>query len=151
MTVQLAAGARLEGQLLVWLKSAVLPVTLKPVKLRGALPELVSTTACGALGLPTTWLLKVTDDGEKLTAGAVVAVPVRLTVWGLVGSASLIWRVAEREPPAVGEKTTLMVQVPLVGTLEPQVLVGEKSPLLGPVIAMPLMPRGLPTLVRTTV
>ena len=43
---------------------------------------------------------------------------------------------AVRVPVAVGLKVTLMVQLAPAATLDPQVLVSEKSPLLAPVTEM---------------
>jgi hypothetical protein len=56
-------------------------------------------------------------------------------------------RVPVLVPLAVGVKVTLRVQEALAATLEPQVLVSEKSPL----VLMPLMLRvALPVLLRVT-
>jgi len=46
---------------------------------------------------------------------------------------------AERAPVACGVNVTVMVQVPLAGTLDPQVFVCVKSPMSAPVIVMPVM------------
>ena len=78
--------------------------------------------------MPTRCAEKVKEVGERLTTGA-VPVPVRLTV--CVAGLALSVRVKEplREPLAVGVKVTLRVQLAPAATLEPQVLVWEKSPL----------------------
>src|ERR1700680_3014690 len=57
-----------------------------------------------------------------------VPVPDRATVWGLVGSESLIVKVALRVPAAVGLKVTLMVQLAPPASDDPQLLVSLKSP-----------------------
>jgi len=66
--------------------------------------------------------------GERLTR-ATVPVPVRLTVCVAGLALSVMVKEPLREPVAVGVKVTLRVQLVLAATLEPQVLVWEKSPL----------------------
>jgi ABC-type sulfate transport system permease component len=56
-------------------------------------------------------------------------VPERGTVCGLPTALSVMVRLPVLVPVAVGLKVTLMVQLALAATLEPQVLVWEKSPL----------------------
>jgi hypothetical protein len=56
-------------------------------------------------------------------------VPARLTVWVAGVALSVLVKVPFLVPVAVGLKVTLMVQLALAATLEPQVLVWEKSPL----------------------
>ncbi len=58
-----------------------------------------------------------------MIAEAVVPVPDRLTLCGLVGSESLMLTLAVRDPAAEGVKTTLIVQLALGARLEPQLLV----------------------------
>ena len=72
---------------------------------------------------------KVKEVGERLATGT-VPFPVRVAVWiaGLALSVTVIEPF--REPGTVGVKVTLIVQEALAGTLEPQVLVWEKSPLM---------------------
>jgi hypothetical protein len=65
--------------------------------------------------------------GERLTTGA-VPVPVRLTVWVAGLALSAMVKEPLREPLTVGVKVTLREQLPLAATLDPQVLVWEKSP-----------------------
>jgi len=68
---------------------------------------------------------------------------------------SLMETLADRPPAAVGVKMTLIVQLdPAARVLEPvgQVLVWAKSPLLVPVMLIPLIVRAaVPLLVRVTV
>jgi hypothetical protein len=52
-----------------------------------------------------------------------------------------------REPVAVGVKVTLIVQEALAATLEPQVLVWEKSPLM---VMLLIVRVALPVLLRVT-
>ena len=66
--------------------------------------------------------------GERLTTGA-APVPVRLTVWVAGLALSVMVTAPVLVPPVVGLKVTLMVQLAPAATLEPQVLVWEKSPL----------------------
>jgi len=86
-------------------------------------PLLVSVAVKGALLVPTTWLPKLNDWVEKVVAGLVVPVPVKLTLWGLAGSESLMVTFADRVPLAVGVKVTLMAQFAPAAKLVPQVLV----------------------------
>ena len=76
--------------------------------------------------------------GERLAEDE-TPVPLRLAVWGLPAALSLTVRVAVRVPVAVGVNVTLIVQLPPAATLDPQLLVWAKSPLLVPVMVMPLM------------
>jgi hypothetical protein len=79
--------------------------------------------------VPTACAEKVREVGERLTAGVVPPVPVRLAVCVAGLALSVMVRVPVLVPVAVGLKVTLMVQLALAATLEPQVLVWEKSPL----------------------
>ena len=55
--------------------------------------------------------------------------PVRLTLWVAGLALSTMAKEPLREPLTVGVKVTLSVQLALATTVEPQVLVCEKSPL----------------------
>jgi hypothetical protein len=73
-------------------------------------------------------------------------VPIRLTVCGLP-AASTIVRIPVRDPIAVGEKLTLIMQLAPAANVGPHVLVCRKSPL----VEMELMPREpVPVLVNVT-
>jgi hypothetical protein len=97
---------------------------------------------------PTDWFPKATLDGEMLTADA-VPVPESGTVCGLPAALSATARVADRFPVAAGLKLTLMVQLALAATLDPQLLVWEKSPALVPEIVMlETVKAALPELLR---
>ena len=69
---------------------------------------------------------KVKEVRERLTTGA-VPVPVRLTVWVAGLALSVMVTAPVLVPAAVGLKVTLRVQLAPAATLEPQVLVSEKS------------------------
>ncbi len=125
LRVQLALAATLEPQVLVWEK---LPLTLMLVIVRLAFPVFLSVTLCALLLVPTFCAGKVKEVGERLTTGA-VPVPVRLMVWVVGLALSVMVTAPVRVPTAVGLKVTLKVQLPPTTTLEPQVLVWEKSPL----------------------
>ena len=73
--------------------------------------------------------------------------PVRLTlcVAGLALSAMV--KEPLREPLTVGVKVTLSVQLALAATVEPQVLVWEKSPLA---VMLVMLRVALPVLLRVT-
>ena len=80
-----------------------------------------------------------------------VPVPERLTDWGLPVALSVMAMVAARLPLAEGVKVTLMVQLAPAATLDPQLLVWEKSLALAPKTATLLMFKdALPELVRVT-
>lgn len=97
--------------------------------LKAAVPLLVSVTVWAALVVPTSWLPKLRLVAERLTAGA-TPVPLKLITWGLpaASSVTLIWPV--RVPVEVGAKVTLNAQLAPAATVEPQVFVSEKSPLM---------------------
>src|SRR6202007_1156019 len=90
-----------------------------------------SVTAFAALLVPTVWLAKVSEGGERLATGAEPAapVPVRLADCGLPEALSATLRVPVRVPEAVGVKVTLMVQFAPAARELPQLSVSEKSPL----------------------
>ena len=77
----------------------------------GPSPLLVSVTVCAALEVPTSWPAKLRLAVDRLTAGA-VPVPVSVTIWGLVGSLSVMVSVPFRTPVCAGLKTTLILQLP---------------------------------------
>jgi hypothetical protein len=79
--------------------------------------------------VPTACAGKVKEVGERLTVDAATPVPVRLTVWVAGLALSVMVTAPVRVPAAVGLKVTLRVQLAPAATLEPQVLVSEKSPL----------------------
>ena len=95
------------------------------VMLKAALPVLDSFTARAVLVVPTVWLTKVSEVGERLAAGVLEATPdpVRLAVCGLPVALSVTETVAVLVPVAVGLNVTLIVQLPAAATELPQLLV----------------------------
>jgi hypothetical protein len=90
------------------------PVTPMAVKVRLALPALVSVTVCEGL------VVFAGSDGkvggaDKLTVGP-VPVPVNGTVCGLSLALSVRVRIPDRVPLAVGVNVTLITQLPLAVT-----------------------------------
>ncbi len=83
---------------------------------------MVKVEICELLVDPTGWLLKVREEGKKLTTG-ITPVPLRLAVCGLPVALSVMlsWPVAR--PGVVGSKVTVKVQFAPAFTLEPHVLV----------------------------
>ena len=78
-------------------------------------------------------------------------VPERLTDWGLPAALSVMARAAARLPAADGVKVTLIVQEAPAETLDPQLLVWEKSLALAPKTAtLVILNAALPELVRVT-
>src|SRR5208337_3257708 len=143
LRVQLAPAATLEPQVLVWEKS---PLTVMRVMLRVAFPVLLRVTLLALLLVPTFCDGKVKEVGERLTAGA-VPVPVRLTVCVAGLALSVMVTAPVRVPAAVGLKVTLRVQLAPAATLEPQVLVWEKSPLT---VMLVMLRVALPVFLRVT-
>ena len=125
LIVQLAPAFSEPPQLLVCAKS---PLAVMPVMLNGTVPLLVSVTDWVALVVPTGWLPKLGLVGDNVAAGP-VPVPDRATVCGLPLALSVTVSVPVREPPVVGVKVTLIVQLALAATVPPQLLVWTKSPL----------------------
>jgi hypothetical protein len=122
--VQLAPTATEEPQVLVWEKSPVVAIW---VTFNAAVPLLVNVTCWAALLLPTTWLVKESDEGLNATLGA-VACPLRRADCGGPVTLSVMLNHPPRVPAAVGAKVTAIMQLAPTATEEPQVLVWEKSP-----------------------
>ena len=110
--------------------SAKSPVIEKLLKVTATplLLLLVNLTALGALVTPKGSLGKLRPLGETVKVGA-MPVPVELIVCGLPPALSLMVNAPVRVPLAVGVKVTLTVQLELVATLAPQLLLCAKSPL----------------------
>jgi hypothetical protein len=115
LMVQLEPAASVELQVPVP-PHAYAPAMVSVPKLWLVLPLLLNVTSFTVLVVPTAWLPKDREDGEKVTAAAaVVPVPVRLmTVEPTVSEPVLV-------PEAVGLKTRLMVQLELAASVAPQV------------------------------
>lgn len=77
-----------------------------------------------------------------------LALPVRLTECGLPAALSLMASEPERLPAAVGAKVTLNVQLAEGATVEPQVLLSEKSPVTA---TLEMVSGPSPVLLRVTV
>ena len=106
------------------------------------LPVLVTVTNCVALVVPTAWLAKVNEAGERLATGPLdveAPVPVRVAVCGLPVALSVAATVAVRVPEAAGVNVTLIVQLAPAATDVPHVLLSAKSPPLVPVTAILVM------------
>ena len=146
--VQVPPAATLDAQVLVCEKSlAFVPAMLTPVTVRTLPPLFVSVTDLAALEVFKGWLPKLSVFDERLTpAGVVVPVPERDTLWGLPEALSAMETEAERTPEAAGLNVTLIVQDVLAATLDPQVLVCEKSLALVPARLMPVTVKLLPPL-----
>src|ERR1700747_2758413 len=96
------------------------------VTVSGPLPVLVKVTVFTALVVSTVWLPKVSEVGDRLTAGALVPVPVRLTICGLPTMLSATLIVPVKVPVAVGVNVTLIVQGAPARREGPQLLVWRK-------------------------
>ena len=120
-----------------------------PVMTNGALPVLVSVTVCAALVVPTPWeVANVKLAGERLAMGAVTPVPFSAITCGVLPALSAMLTEPTELPAAVGEKVTLMVQIPPAIRDAPQVLVCAK----GAVAAIEVRVRvAVPLLVSVTV
>ena len=79
--------------------------------------------------VPTCCPGKVKDAGERMTTSAETPNPVSLTVCVAGLALSVMVTAPFLNPVPVGLKVTLRVQLAPAPTLEPQVLVWEKSPL----------------------
>ena len=144
-TVQLAPGASPMppmGQLLVCAKSPALPpARVMPERIRFDPPELVIVTDSGLLVTPTLVVGKVSDAGFGVIAGAVIPVPVSVTICGLVASESVIVSVPVMTPVFVGTKATFTRQLLPAARLPPQLLLSEKFGLQAkPVIVSVVVP-----------
>jgi|SRR5713226_866285 len=125
---QLAPVATLVPQVLVWEKSlALVPVTVIDFTVMACTLVLVSVTVCGVLEEPTFTFPKLRLDDESCTN---VPVPVRVAVCGLPGALSVTVMAAVWVLVLDGLNVTLIVQFAPASTLEPQVLVWLKSPLV---------------------
>jgi hypothetical protein len=136
LMVQLPLAARvegLEGQLVV---SEKLPLVTMLLIVRGIVPVLLRVTGCEAPVVPTAWLPKEGRvEGETEAVGA-VAVPVKVTVCGLLLALSVMVRVPFSVPdtPTGGVKVTLIVQAAPAPMPVPHVLAGERVKSLAPAV-----------------
>lgn len=124
LIVQLALGARVWPQVLVWLKSpALLPVVAMLAMFSVAFPLLLMEMVSDGLDDPTSRLLKTKLPGESVIAGALMPIPVRETICGLPTALSEIMMLPVRVPVAVGVNVTKMLQLAWAARLLPQLLV----------------------------
>ena len=109
LIVQLPCAASELPQVEVSGKSATLaPVTVMLVKVRVALPLLVTVTVWAGALVPSNWLPKVRMPAERPTPPE-RPVPVRFTVCGLPAALSVNTTEAVRVPAALGVNVTLRV------------------------------------------
>ena len=80
------------------------------MRVRAAPPVLVSVKDCVAEEAPTAVDAKERLAGERLAAGALTLVPLRVRVCGELGALSLKLRVAVKVPAAVGLKVNVVRQ-----------------------------------------
>ena len=92
------------------------------------LPVFVKVTVCRVLVVSTFWLAKVSEAGENVTVAAADPVPLRLTVWGLPATLSLMLIVPVSVPVVAGVNVTLIVHVAPDTTEVPQLFVSPKLP-----------------------
>jgi hypothetical protein len=127
------------------------PVTPIAVKVRLALPVLVSVTVCEGLVVPTGSEGKV-GGADKLTV-VPVPVPLKLTVCGLFAALSLIESVAVRLPVAEGVNVTLTVQVLLGMTVAPvqvSALLAKSLAFVPPSVTVEIVRLAVPVLVTVS-
>jgi hypothetical protein len=157
LSLQVPPGAKVlgeMGQLLFWLKSLLLPPAMAmAVRVRLAVPRLLTVTVCAALVVVRSQLPKFRLPGENVM-GARTPVPLSATVCGLAGPSSAKRSEALSEPSTQGLKITLNVQEPPGRTASP---VQVSAPLTKSVGFVPVSPTlvilryPVPVLVRVTV
>jgi hypothetical protein len=145
LIVQLLPLATLLPQLFVSPKS---PLALIPLIDSGALPVLLKTTLCGALGVLTIWLVKVKLAGVNSTTGVGSPLPANGIVSGESDALSVIITEPYLFPAAVGVNVTLITQLKPAPKLAGQVLVCAKSPL---VVTLVNVRAALPVFAKVTV
>lgn len=138
-------GLTVMGAVLVEKSEAFAPVNEKLVMVRGAVPEFVTVTTTGALGLPVAWLGKGTGFGLSAAIGR-MPLPVSASPCGLFGALSAKFSVAVLLPVALGVKITPRFWTPPAATTSGDAGVGavkpegnEKSAAFAPVIEIPVI------------
>jgi len=121
--------------------------------MRGADPPLVTVMVWAVAATPTVVLGKVSEVGDRLTAGTgTTPVPDSETVCGELEALSEMLIVAASDPPVVGLKVTVTVQNAPAATVAAQSLVSEKEVAFVPPTVMGLRARTyVPELVSLTV
>ena len=107
-------------------------------------PVFVSDTVCPLLMVPSICEGNVKEAGERVAAGPEPD-PVRPTVWMAGLALSVMVTVPVLDPLALGLKVTLTLHEAPASTLEPQLLVWEKSPLIAMLVMVSV---AVPVLVR---
>jgi hypothetical protein len=144
LTVQLAAAARLEPQVLLEMAKSpgFEPPIVIPLMVMEDVVPLLNVAVWDALVDPTAVFGKPMLVGETVTLPdeAVPPVPVKLTFCGLLLAESATFNVAARDPVVAGLNISEMVQLADAARLLPQVLLEiVKSPGFVPVNVMPLI------------
>lgn len=126
--------------------SAKSPAAVTPLMLKLLVPVLVTMMLVGALVVSTTWLPKLTPEGENPIPG-VIPVPVNATM--CVPALSEMVTVPVRGPDAAGLKVTPTVQLALgvSGLAVTQPPVAAKSPLAVKLVTLKLL---VPVLLTVT-
>lgn len=124
----LAASGVLVLQVVPLAATAKSPVAAMLVKVKDAVPLLVTVTALGALVIPRTVAGNDTLLGDNIASGP-VPVPVNEMTLGLSPALSVTITSPLRTPASVGVNTMAMVQLALTATPAPQLSVSLKSPL----------------------
>ncbi len=112
----------------------MVPLRAMLLMLNAVVCELESVKVWAALVVPWFWLLKVSEVGVRITLGG-APVPVKFAVCGLFVALSVTVNVALSVPTIVGANATSIEQLAPAASVEPQLFVCVKSPLLVPVIA----------------
>jgi len=127
------------------------PPIARLVMLNTALPVLLKERVCREPTVSMGKVPKLRLPGER-TATGLAPVPERVTVCGLPPALSATFTAAVNDPMAAGVKVTLILHAAPAATLDPQLLVCEKSLGFAPARARLLMLKAsLPVLVRVAV
>jgi hypothetical protein len=133
--LQLVPAARLPIQGLLCVKSPLVApggqVLMAEIVTALAVP-FVRVTVCGALLVPTTWLPKVSDVGDKVKLPRGIAIPPSDTLAGTVARLAETVNVPVLAPVPIGVKLTVMLQLAPAARLPMQGLLCVKSPLVAP-------------------
>jgi len=126
LMVQLLLAATEPLHVLLCAKSpGLVPVSPTLLKFKEAFPLLLTVTVCAELVVPTVWLVaNIMLAGLRFAVGPVPA-PLRVTACWLPDALlvlSVIVKDAVRDPEAVGVNVTLMVQLVLVASELPHVV-----------------------------
>ena len=157
LTVQVPMGgtvAPVQVSALLAKSLAFVPPIVTAEMVRLAVPVLVTVSAWAALVVLISWLLKLILGADKLTRGAAVPVPLKVTVCGLLEALSLKFSEALRLPVADGVKVTLTSQAPLGVTVTPvqvSVLLAKSLAFVPPTVTVEMVRLPVPVLVTVSV